>query len=61
VGYCYSLLVVVRGTDNRRALRILRSNPTAQRTQVILIDDLIDEQLPDAQGQTVSFGLDGIS
>lgn len=31
----------------------------AQRTQVILVDDLTGDVLPDGQGQTVSFGLDG--
>ena len=31
----------------------------AQRTQVILVDDLNGETLPDGQGQTVTFGLDG--
>ena len=31
----------------------------AQRTQVIVVDDLTGETLPDGQGQTVRFGLDG--
>lgn len=31
----------------------------AQRTQVIVVDDLTGETLPDGQGQTVSFALDG--
>jgi len=33
----------------------------AQRTQVIIVDDLTGETLPDGQGQTVSFALDGTS
>ena len=33
----------------------------AQRTQIIVIDDLTGETLPDGQGQTVTFALDGTS
>lgn len=31
----------------------------AQRTHVVFVDDLSGEELPQGQGQTVSFGLDG--
>ncbi|SDN38571.1 Lsr2 family protein [Geodermatophilus sp. DSM 45219] len=33
----------------------------AQKLQVVFVDDLTGEVLPDGQGQTVSFGLDGTS
>jgi hypothetical protein len=33
----------------------------AQRTQIIFVDDLSGETLPDGQGQTVTFSLDGTS
>lgn len=33
----------------------------AQRTNIIIVDDLTDETLPEGQGQTVTFGLDGTS
>ena len=33
----------------------------AKRTQVIFVDDLTGDTLPDGQGQTVSFSLDGVS
>ncbi len=33
----------------------------AQKTQVIYVDDLSGDVLPEGQGQTVSFGLDGTS
>lgn len=33
----------------------------AQRTEVILVDDLSGDTLPDGQGQTVSFGLDDVA
>jgi hypothetical protein len=33
----------------------------AKRTQVIIVDDLTGGTLPDGQGQTVSFSLDGVS
>lgn len=33
----------------------------AQKVQVVFVDDLTGEVLPDGQGQTVSFGLDGTS
>lgn len=33
----------------------------AKRTQVIYVDDLTGETLPDGQGQTVTFSLDGTS
>lgn len=32
-----------------------------QKTQVVLVDDLTGEVLPDGQAQTVSFALDGTS
>jgi hypothetical protein len=32
----------------------------AKRTQVILVDDLNGEVIPDGSGGTVSFGLDGV-
>ena len=31
----------------------------AQRTHIVLVDDLTGDVLPDGQGQTVSFSLDG--
>ena len=33
----------------------------AQKTQVIIVDDLNGDTLPEGQGQTVSFSLDGTS
>jgi hypothetical protein len=33
----------------------------AQKTQVVLIDDLTGDVLPDGKGQTISFSLDGTS
>ncbi|SFE93893.1 histone-like nucleoid-structuring protein Lsr2 [Blastococcus tunisiensis] len=33
----------------------------AQKTKVVLVDDLTGEVLPDGQGQTVSFALEGTS
>ena len=33
----------------------------AQQTRVVFVDDLTGETLPDGQGQTVSFALDGTS
>jgi hypothetical protein len=33
----------------------------ARRTQVLFVDDLTGDELPDGQGQTVTFSLDGVS
>lgn len=33
----------------------------AQKTRVIFVDDLSGDELPEGQGQTVTFGLDGTS
>lgn len=33
----------------------------ARRTQVLFVDDLTGDELPDGQGQTVTFSLDGTS
>lgn len=33
----------------------------AQKTRVVFVDDLSGDELPEGQGQTVSFGLDGSS
>lgn len=33
----------------------------AQKTKVVLVDDLTGQVLPDGQGQTVSFALEGVS
>jgi hypothetical protein len=33
----------------------------AQKTRIIYVDDLTGDELPEGQGQTVSFGLDGQS
>jgi hypothetical protein len=33
----------------------------ARRTKVLFVDDLTGDELPDGQGQTVTFSLDGVS
>jgi hypothetical protein len=38
-----------------------KENSVAQKTHVVLVDDLTGEVIPDGQGQTVSFALDGTS
>jgi hypothetical protein len=38
-----------------------REVSVAQKTQVVIVDDLTGDVLPDGQGQTVSFALDGTS
>lgn len=47
--------------DYSHSPKLRYSLPMAKRTQVILIDDLSGETIPDGEGETVSFGLDGAS
>lgn len=38
-----------------------KGNNMAKRTQILFVDDLTGDELPDGQGQTVTFSLDGTS
>ncbi len=52
---CDSGVYMVRGNSTNKETGV------AQKTQVVLIDDLTGDILSDGQGQTVSFALDGTS
>jgi hypothetical protein len=57
---CHETVIVVTDLTALPPVDICYSLEMAKRTQVILVDDLNGELIPDGSGGTVFFGLDGV-